>query len=389
MTRKGIDDLAAVRKDAADGDGEAQKRLGEVYFFQRDYGQAEAWLKKAASRNVPGAEDLLQRVDAFRSRRRVLMLKHVERAAGLGSPGDLELLHLAAEEDLGEAQQLLSEIYLSGKGVPRDWREAARWLSRAAKHKGSSAEGPLRQHLLQAARRNDPDDSDFLQGAAAEGVGEAQHVLKYIECKQGPQRDHGQAAKWLSRAAMCRGSRTRELLREELRHAADPSSPHGLEFLHGAAQEGVGEAQKLLGKKYLFGKGVRRDFRNAGKWLGRATRRKGSGAGSLLRQCLHRAAQRSGPAELDFLKGAAEEGVAKGQKLLGEKYLFGRGVPRNSREAIKWLELAASRNEPGAKDLLYRATFRFNPPIGPRPRRRREEGATAYRNDWNSHNRKR
>lgn len=389
MTRKGIDDLAAVRKDAADGDGEAQKRLGEVYFFQRDYGQAEAWLKKAASRNVPGAEDLLQRVDAFRSRRRVLMLKHVERAAGLGSPGDLELLHLAAEEDLGEAQQLLSEIYLSGKGVPRDWREAARWLSRAAKHKGSSAEGPLRQHLLQAARRNDPDDSDFLQGAAAEGVGEAQHVLKYIECKKGPQRDHGQAAKSLSLAAKCRGSRTRELLREELRHAADPGSPHGLEFLHGAAEEGVGEAQKLLGEMHLIGNRVPLDWREAAKWLSRASKRKGSGAEGLFRRHLRRAAQRNSSDDLDFLIGAAEEGIAKAQKLLGEKYLFERGVTRDLREAIKWLERAASRNEPGAKDLLHRATFGIDPPIGPRPRRRREEGALAYPHDWNVHNWKR
>lgn len=385
MTRNGTDDLVALKIAAADGDGEALKRLGETYFFQRDYGQAEARLKKAAALNVPGAEDRLQQVGAFRSRRRGLMLKHVERAAGLASPGDLELLHLAAEEDLGEAQQLLGQMYLSGKGVLRSFRKAGKWLGRAANHRSSSAEGLLREHLRCATQGNAPDDLEFLQGAAAAGIEEARYLLKYLNCRKGPQRDHGQAAKWLSQAAKCRGSRSRELLREELRHAAEPSNPHGLEFLLGAAAEGVGEAQKLLGELNLCGKGIPQHFRNAGKWLGRATRRKGSGAGSLLRQCLRRAAQRSGPAELDFLKGAAEEGIAKAQKLLGEKYLFGRGAPRDYREAIKWLERAASRNEPGAKDLLYRAKFGIDPPRGPRPRRRREAGAKGYRNDWTDH----
>ena len=382
----GTDELASLKEAAKNGVGEAQRLLGEMYFLgnvvQRDFGRAAALLGQAVSRNVPGANDMLQRVDAFRFKRKKLMLKHLELAAGLRAPGDLEFLHLAAEEDMSEAQQLLGEMHLSGKGVPRDWREAAKWLSRAVIHRVPGTEGLLRQHLRRALQCNSPEDLDFLQGAAAEGVEEARYLLEYLKCKKGPQVDYRQAAEWLGCAAKCKGSRIGELLRQELRHAAELSNPHDVEFIRGAAVEEVGEAQKLLGEMHLIGKGVPLDWREAAKWLSRASKRKGSGAVSLLQQHLRRAAQRNGRAELAFLQGAADEDVAEAQKLLGEKYLYGRGVRRDRQQAIRLLRDAASRNEPGAKDLLQKAKFRIDPPVGRRPTPRPSAKALAYRNDW-------
>ena len=130
--------------------------LGEMYYLgrgvERDYRQAEVWLSRAAKQNVPGAEELLQRDGAFRLRRKKLMLKHVNLAAGLGSPGDLEFLRRAAEEDMGEAQQLLGQLYLCGNGVPRDCRKAAMWLSRAAK-RNSSDQNANRKRANKKRRR--------------------------------------------------------------------------------------------------------------------------------------------------------------------------------------------------------------------------------------------
>lgn len=107
------------------------------------------------------------------------------------------------------------------------------------------------------------------------------------------------------------------------------------------------------------------------------------------RHHLRRADQRSGSAELDFLEGAAAEDVAEAQKLLGEKLLFGKGVPRDRRRAVELLESATSRNEPGAKELLYEAKSGGDPLTARRPRRGREEGAKANRHDLNDQNRKR
>ena len=303
--------------------GEAQKRLGEMYFFgngvQPDYRQA-AWLTRAASLNVPGAEVQLQRVDAVRFRRKKLMLRHLNQAAGLGAPGDLEFNQLLAEEDMGEAQKLLGDMYLSGKGVPRDWRQASIWLSRTAKHRGSGAAALLRQHFRRAAQRNGSDDMAFLQGAAEEGVDEARYVLEFLKCKEASQRDYRQTAKWLSRAAKCKGSETSELLRQELRQASERRNSHDLEFLHGAAEEGVGEAQKLLGEIYLFGKGIPLDCRKAIKWLELAASRNEPGAKDLLHKAIWRC----------------------------------------------------------------KSTRGIDPPIGPRPTPRRGANALANRHDWNS-----
>lgn len=126
----GTDDLVSLKAAAAGGDGAAQKLLGEMYlvgrWVERDYQRADEWLGRAASNNVPGAGELLRRGGVFRLRRKKLMLKHLEMAAGLGSPGDLEFLHRAAEENMSEAQQLLDEMDRSGKGVRRDHRQAAK-----------------------------------------------------------------------------------------------------------------------------------------------------------------------------------------------------------------------------------------------------------------------
>ena len=349
----GTDDLVSLKAAAAGGDGAAQKLLGEMYlvgrWVERDYQRADEWLGRAASNNVPGAGELLRRGGVFRLRRKKLMLKHLEMAAGLGSPGDLEFLHRAAGQDLSEAQQLLGEMHISGEVVPRNFRQAAIWLSRAAKHKYSDAEALLRKHLHRAAQRNAPDDLDFLEGAEAEGVDEARDLLMYLKAKEPPEVDYRQAAVCLSRAAMCKCSSVSELLRHELRDAAERGDPHDLEFLHGAADEGIAEAQKLLGEAYLCGE--MSDFRQAAMWLSRAAKHKCSDAEALLRKHLHRAAQRNAPGDLDFLEGAEAEGVDEAPYLL--KYLKAKEPPEvDYRRAAVCLSRAAKCKGSGVSELL-------------------------------------
>ena len=43
---------------------------------------------------------------------------------------------------------------------------------------------------------------------------------------------------------------------------------------------------------------------------------------------------------------AAEHGLAEAQVLLGLKYNFGEGVPRDKVKAHAWMNLAASRSNP-------------------------------------------
>ena len=176
----------------------------------------------------------------------------------------LRLLHRQASAGSTQAQRLLGEKYLNGKGVPRDIRKAAMLLSRAA-------------------NRGD--------------------------------------------------RRAKDILREKLRIAARHTAPVHLEFIRIAADEHVGQAQRLLGKKYLYGKGLPRDVRKAVHWLALAASNGDRGARDLIREKFLRVTQYGGSRDLAFVRVFAENGMAQAQCLLGESYLAGSGVNRDYRLA--------------------------------------------------------
>ena len=53
-----------------------------------------------------------------------------------------------------------------------------------------------------------------------------------------------------------------------------------------------------------------------------------------------------------MFRQAAEQGYAPAQANLGLLYDYGRGVPQDDGEAIKWLRLAAEQGEPHAQNSL-------------------------------------
>lgn len=61
---------------------------------------------------------------------------------------------------------------------------------------------------------------------------------------------------------------------------------------------------------------------------------------------------------LELLKAAAERGLDVAQADLGLLYLEGRGVPRDEREGMKWLELAAAQGLVEAQGALRMAALR-------------------------------
>ena len=77
-----------------------------------------------------------------------------------------------------------------------------------------------------------------------------------------------------------------------------------------AAEQGLAEAQNILGEMYAKGDGVTKDLEKAFKWFGKA----------------------------------AEQGYAKAQFNLGGAYLYGNGVAEDKAEAIKWIRKAAEQD---------------------------------------------
>lgn len=55
---------------------------------------------------------------------------------------------------------------------------------------------------------------------------------------------------------------------------------------------------------------------------------------------------------IEEIRKAAEEGDASAQYELGSKYDWGRGVPKDHEEAVKWYRLAAEQGARGAQSML-------------------------------------
>ena len=84
-----------------------------------------------------------------------------------------------------------------------------------------------------------------------------------------------------------------------------------------AAEQGVAEAQLILGIMYAEGKEVPKDNTEAVKWY----------------------------------RKAAEQGLAEAQHRLGLTYVLGQGVPEDYVKAYAWMNLAAAKGNKKASEL--------------------------------------
>ena len=103
---------------------------------------------------------------------------------------------------------------------------------------------------------------------------------------------------------------------------ADASSRWPLEDLLPCAEQGVAQAQYMLGFKYWRGNGIPdpEDAAKAVRWF----------------------------------RLAAEQGMASAQLELGQMYANGEGVRENDAEAVRWYRLAAEQGYSVAQLLLGR-----------------------------------
>ena len=100
-----------------------------------------------------------------------------------------------------------------------------------------------------------------------------------------------------------------------------------LRMLLPLADQGVADAQRLLGAMYAFGDGVPQDYAEAAKWY----------------------------------RKAADQGDARAQYNLGEMYAEGRGVPQDFVLAHKWLNLSAAQGMQVAATIRDRLYVRMTP----------------------------
>lgn len=184
------------------------------------------------------------------------------------------LRELAPHARHGDAwsQYYLGLLYHGGLGVPRDDHVAADWFRQAARHDLAKAEyelGRMYQHGWGLQRNRDLAEQWYFK-AASQGLAEAQFNLGLmIQAEPGSGfAVREQAAYWLRKAAAT-GNPMYQMKLADLYYSANELAP-AARWVRGAARQGVGHAQWLLGFLYESGDGVRKDYPQALQWLRRA-----------------------------------------------------------------------------------------------------------------------
>ena len=127
------------------------------------------------------------------------------------------------------------------------------------------------------------------------------------------------------------------------------------------AEKGNAEAQVLLGRMYLTGRGVPKDPDRGLKWF-KAAAAQDSADGEFLLGSMY-LLPRSNPAEgLRWVRLSAEQGNQDAQMLLGKTYMDGLPeLPRDPIQGEMWLRLAAKDNLPFYEAQLAAAERQMNP----------------------------
>jgi len=229
----------ALRKAAAQGDANAQYRLGLLYAgagwtgpnrygVLQDFEEAVFWWKKAADQGNDQAQFSLGR--AYTEGEGVPQ-DHVEAARWYRE---------SADQGNSWAQFSLGFAYANGMGVPQDHVEAARWYRKAADQGGVEAQG-------------------LLGLAYATGMGVPQ--------------DYAEAARWYRKAAD-QGNTTAQFLLGSAcakGEGVPQDYPEAVRWWKKAADHGDVEAQLNLGVSYAKGEGVPQDYEEAYFWANLAS----------------------------------------------------------------------------------------------------------------------
>jgi hypothetical protein len=154
--------LASIRKAAEQGDANAQKNLGVMYYngqgVPQDYAQAVVWSRKAAEQGDADAENNLA----------------ASYQKGQGVPQDyaqaVYWYSKAAEQGSALAQNSLGALYYRGQGVPQDYPQAASWFRKAAEQGNANAQYTLGElYYIGEGVTQDYAESYFWLGVAPSG----------------------------------------------------------------------------------------------------------------------------------------------------------------------------------------------------------------------------
>ena len=229
----------------------------------------------------------------------------------------------AAKRGHEYAQYTLGKLFLRGEEVPKNVDYALRWLEEAAEQENEYAEYLLGKTLLMGedTEQDLPRAEDLLKRSSDKGNRYAKYALgkAYLEGL---------------------------LLLQDI--------PEAIRLLTESADSGFAPAQYLLGKLLSQGEVMPKDMERAIDYLERA-----AGQGNPYAAYLAGKLLLTEEDIKDILRAiknfeiAAENGNDYAEYQLGKLYLYGREIERDYDKTMEYLQSAADKGNPYAKQLLH------------------------------------
>ena len=261
--------------------------------------------------------------------------RNVVRSTECYTPKKSDIGHSKSSDNLPQtvsdaaAQYQLGRIYDTGKGVPKDHSEAARWYRMAAEQGNVAAQYDL--GVMYSHGQGVPEDQNeaahWFKIAVDQGHTEAKFELSDMyENGRGVPKDHIEALRLYRLASAEQGSASDQLELGIIYYDGIESNQDyalAMAWFLKAAEQGNDNAQYNLGVMYYYGQGVDVDFVKSIHWY------------SL----------------------SAQQGNTDAQFNLGVMYENGQGVNKNYAQAILWYQRAARSGDADAISKLLAAGY--------------------------------
>lgn len=235
----------------------------------------------------------------------------------------------AAEQGHAEAQNNLGTLYSSGLGV-QDYPKAIDWMRKAADAGNANAQANMGVMYLhgRGVEKSDTEAFKWFLMAAEQGQAQAEAEMgrAYHLGLGGFPVDDTQSFKWYKRAA----------------------------------EKGDGTAQNNLAHLYIAGKGIEKNYFEAGKWLMEASQRGIPQAQNYLAYARNFCSKESKDEKPDRAYACvidAQTGNPDAQNAVG--YFYHRGVflEKNTQEAAKWYTKAAKQGQLMSQSMLSKLYY--------------------------------
>ena len=191
--------------------------------------------------------------------------------------GEVEVLRELATKGIVEAQYELGILYLKGKWLRQDFKQAASWMLRSANQDYALAQQRLAYMYYEGVglEKNPEQAAEWMLRSANQGYAPAQRDLAYIYREgEGFEKDLEQAVKWMTKSAEQGYAPAQHELGNIYREGEEVEKDleQAVEWITKSAEQGYAYAQHELGNMYYEGEGLEKNLEQAMEWMAKAAK---------------------------------------------------------------------------------------------------------------------